>query len=827
MNAPVRTHPGDSDLRRFGSGQMSADEAEGVEAHVSGCPDCCRVLKGLADDSLVELLRSAVNAAPARPGTTGGPPAAGPADSTTPATLPATPAVAAVPPELGDHPRYRVRELLGRGGMGAVYKAEHRLMERTVALKIIDRDLTARPETGERFRREVKAAARLSHPSIVQAFDAEQAGDTHFLVMEFVDGTNLGNLLAGRGALPVAEACDYARQAALGLQYAHEHGMVHRDIKPHNLMRTPDGRIKILDFGLARFVREQPPPTEASPPPGPEEPNLTWAGAFMGTADYVAPEQARDPHGADIRADVYSLGCTLYHHLTGRVPFPAAGREGKVVMHAAEQPAALAHLRPDLPAGLEAVVAKMMAKRPGDRYSTPGEVAAALEPFAKPGPADRSDTTAAPAGGSPGRPRRRLLVAALAALAFLGVTLAGLAVYRIRTDTGELVLTTESDDVEVVIKQDGKLVRIIDTKTDRRITLALRSGSYELALDGGARGLELDVDRATLRRGDVVLAHVRVTKPPAGPREDPPPPLRKASPARVLHPPGRCIATHVAISPDGARVVAGHGDARVRVWDVRTGRLEWSLAGHPDVIWTVAVSPNSRYALSGGQDNVTKKDFALRLWDLTTGKEVRQLAGHKSIVGWVAFLDNRRAVSASWDGTVRLWDSEAGKELACWRQNTVALGVAPTPDGRRAVLAGLDGSVRVISLADGKPVKEPGWHVARVESVAVSPDGALAASGSHDKTIVVWDLKEGRTVSRLRGHQALVAGLAFLPDGRRLISSSEDGTVRLWDVRRGEEVMRFEGHLPKICGVAVGPQGDFAVSAGLDDGSVLVWDLPK
>src|SRR5262249_36762668 len=145
---------------------------------------------------------------------------------------------AAVPPELADHPRYRVVGLLGSGGMGVVFKAEHLVMERPVALKVISRGLIDRPAVMERFRREVKAAARLSHPNIVTAHDAEQAGDTHFLVMEFVEGTTLARLVNERGLLPVAEACDYVRQAALGLQHAFEHGMVHRDIKPHNLMVT-------------------------------------------------------------------------------------------------------------------------------------------------------------------------------------------------------------------------------------------------------------------------------------------------------------------------------------------------------------------------------------------------------------------------------------------------------------------------------------------------------------------------------------------------------------------------------------------------------------
>src|SRR5262249_41980004 len=238
------------------------------------------------------------------------------------------------PPELAEHPRYRVRELLGVGGMGAVYRAEHLLMERPVALKVINRSLTDRPALVERFRREAPAAARLAHPNSVAAFDAEQAGDTHFLVMEYVEGQSLARVLAERGPLPVTEACAYVRQAALGLQHAHEQGMVHRDIKPHNLMRTPGGQVKILDFGLARFASEAAPPGAllAGPPAGEAPPaaSLTQTGTMMGTPEYIAPEQARDAHAADIRADLYSLGCTLYDLLTGQAPFPEGTAVEKV-----------------------------------------------------------------------------------------------------------------------------------------------------------------------------------------------------------------------------------------------------------------------------------------------------------------------------------------------------------------------------------------------------------------------------------------------------------------------------------------------------------------
>jgi serine/threonine protein kinase len=221
-----------------------------------------------------------------------------------------------VPPELARHPRYRAIRLLGEGGMGAVYLAEHRRMKRVVALKVINPKFLSHPGALARFQQEVRAAAQLDHPNIVAAHDADQADGLHFLVMEYVEGQNLADYLAEKGPLPVAEACDAARQAALGLQHAHERGTVHRDVKPHNLMRAPSGRVKVLDFGLARLAAG--PGDAAEDDEAPTAPHLTGAGAVVGTADYIAPEQARDAHGADGRADVYGLGCTLYHLLAGR-----------------------------------------------------------------------------------------------------------------------------------------------------------------------------------------------------------------------------------------------------------------------------------------------------------------------------------------------------------------------------------------------------------------------------------------------------------------------------------------------------------------------------
>jgi serine/threonine protein kinase len=258
--------------------------------------------------------------------------------------------------------------------MGIVYLAEHRLMERQVAIKVISKSLLDNSEALERFHREVRAAAKLDHKNIVRAYDAEQAGDLHMLVMEYVEGLSLAQVLAGRGALPVVQSCAYIRQAALALQHAFEKGMVHRDLKPQNLILIPGEKvIKVLDFGLARLASERQQGKE-----------LTTENAIMGTPEYIAPEQATDARQADIRADIYSLGCTLYCLLAGRPPFVEQTAMRTILAQVGKVAVLLHELRPDVPAGLSTVVARMIAKDPKQRYQMPIEVADALAPFCTP-----------------------------------------------------------------------------------------------------------------------------------------------------------------------------------------------------------------------------------------------------------------------------------------------------------------------------------------------------------------------------------------------------------------------------------------------------------
>jgi formylglycine-generating enzyme required for sulfatase activity/tRNA A-37 threonylcarbamoyl transferase component Bud32 len=293
-----------------------------------------------------------------------------------------------LPPELASHPRYKVLRELGRGGMGVVYEARQTLMNRQVVIKVISKALLDHPDAVERFRREVEAAARLSHPNIVTAYDAEQAGELHMLVMEFVPGQSLAEVLKKKGPLAIPRACHFARQAALGLQHAFEQGMVHRDIKLANLMLTPKGQVKILDFGLAKLASEHG-----------QSKGLTSTGAYIGTPEYSAPEQATSARSADIRADIYSLGCTLYCLLAGRPPFQEETVVLTLFAHMTKEPTPLPELRAEVPAGLWKVVAKMLARDPAQRFQQPGEPARALLPFMKSGPRETTAAVVAPRPG--------------------------------------------------------------------------------------------------------------------------------------------------------------------------------------------------------------------------------------------------------------------------------------------------------------------------------------------------------------------------------------------------------------------------------------------
>ncbi len=379
MSNPQK-HPDPDTLASFGLGRLDPSESSWIEEHLSECKECCDTLLNLKDDTFAGMVRTlpkdgelSGEAAAAGPEAETSEPTDGegteqpdPAEDSVHAATMLVQSEEAIesselPDELQDHPRYEVVERVGQGGMGAVYRAQHRLMKRPVALKLINSQLIQHSHAVERFRREVQAAAQLTHPNIVAAYDAEQAGKVHFLAMEFVEGTDLSAVVQHRGPLPFIEACDYVRQAALGLQHAHEKGMVHRDIKPANLLLDSQGKVWVADFGLAQIQSEQT--------------NLTRTGDPMGTLRYMSPEQVQGMP-VDSRSDLYSLGVTMYHLLAGRPPFDSEDPMALAYAHLNETPKPLDRVRgkDDVPEWLVAIVARLTLKDPAKRFQSPTEL---------------------------------------------------------------------------------------------------------------------------------------------------------------------------------------------------------------------------------------------------------------------------------------------------------------------------------------------------------------------------------------------------------------------------------------------------------------------
>ncbi len=390
-------HPTEQVLSAYGLGRLDDSAAESVYRHLESCSACRRRVADLSSDSFLGGLRDApVDTKTPSPMVSMERPVSHQAEqpdqretSTAgwsqleanrsdrsplgPTLEPST--ADSLPPALRDHSDYEVLGKLGEGGLGIVYLARNKLMGREEVLKVVRNERTSSREVLERFLREIRSAAQLHHTNIVTAFSVLRAGESVVFAMEYVEGYDLAKLVKTQGRLPIRLACNFVYQAALGLQCADEKGMVHRDIKPNNLMVARHGKrpvVKVLDFGLAKATREVS-----------MDGTLTREGQMLGTPYYMAPEQIVNAQKADIRADIYSLGCTLYYLLTGNPPFDGTSLYDIFQAHMSMDALALNLVRPEVPAELAALVAKMMAKEPDRRFQTPGEVARALKPFFK------------------------------------------------------------------------------------------------------------------------------------------------------------------------------------------------------------------------------------------------------------------------------------------------------------------------------------------------------------------------------------------------------------------------------------------------------------
>ena len=396
---------------------------------------------------------------------------------------------------------YTILDKIGAGGMGQVFKAQHRRMDRVVALKVLPAATMKDASAIARFEREVRAAARLEHPNIVIAHDSDEAAGVCFLVMQFVDGADLSSLVKKHGPVSVQKGINYVLQSARGLAYAHEQGVIHRDIKPANLLLDAKGTVKILDMGLARIQAGGDVATQAE---------LTGTGAVMGTVDYMAPEQALNTKHADQRADIYSLGCTLFYLLTGKPLYEAETLTAKLLAHQGQPIPPLRKIRAEVPEEMEAVFRKMVAKQVEDRYQSMGEVVSALEAIStvsqssisqqqsistnadsdtrtflsdappytarKPKLAKRSSTA------NFGKGNRKLVLSAVAA-GMLGLAILAGVMFKLKTKDGTLVIEVDQPDSVVEVSNEHGKVEITRPGAAGKITLSIDSGKHRLKVE--------------------------------------------------------------------------------------------------------------------------------------------------------------------------------------------------------------------------------------------------------------------------------------------------------------------------------------------------------
>jgi serine/threonine protein kinase len=501
METQDRQHPSALHLAALALGKLKPDAAAKAQSHLDECGDCRGYVSDTPRDELAEIIRQARGKSaadqntpasglsgtvvglpdpPLLPTLNTAAPLAPPNSSpqSTPSPVAHAVSESEIPRDLFAQSKYRIVRVLGRGGMGTVYEAELVRMQRPVAIKVINPELVNHPQAVLRFEEEIKAVASLDHANIARAFDAENIGSLQVFVMEFVRGQTLYDFLQSRGQLSVTDACRCVRQALIGLQHAHEQGLVHRDLKPQNLMLTRDtGQIKILDFGLAKAVSENR-----------QSHGLTGSRATMGTYAYMAPEQALDAANADIRADIYSLGCTLYLLLSGVLPFEYETDAKLLLAHQTETPCSLHELCPDVPEALSDLVARMLAKNPADRPQTPLEAADALLPFARGKAARSSGMGVDLLAGSAAKGRRinkhmwgGIAAAAIALFGFGGWE-AGL--FSVRTPNGTIIVENAPADADVSI--DDQTVTVT-RNGDSVVIAAVERGPHHLKLTRGGR----------------------------------------------------------------------------------------------------------------------------------------------------------------------------------------------------------------------------------------------------------------------------------------------------------------------------------------------------
>jgi serine/threonine protein kinase/WD40 repeat protein len=674
---------------------------------------------------------------------------------------------------------------LGQGGMGEVYLGYESSLDRRVAIKVLPADLARDPDLVRRFRAEATAAARLIHPNIIQIYFIGEDDGHHFFAMQHVEGMSLAQYL-WRGNRPsVDESLAIIDEVLSGLAAAHRLGFVHRDIKPANILLDNSHRRALLaDFGLVKSLDD----TGAT---------RTSAGAVLGTADYMAPEQGLG-QTADFRSDLYSLGVVLFQLLCGRLPFLGRDSTAVIYQHVHERPPALQELAPTVPAELVAIVERLLAKSPRDRYQSAADVLSDIRavragrplPLGGDRPGTRGDGDASP---------EDVPAARLGDTSPVGhrTTLPELPAYRGPADGAP-------------------------PDRGRRRLLAALAGAALPALAGGVWfSLASPEQKARWFPGW------------AGYAEKPSGEIRRLDghPSEI---------NGFALTADEERLFVGDRAGKLHIWDFRMGEKRKTQPAHSGPIRRLILSHDGQFLFTASADQT------LKMWNVDTWKQATQFNGHVEVVTSVALVPGRgEIVSSSFDGTLIRWETARGSLVA--RYGSI-IDQDATPDrqldltsldshiawvrevlvpepGDRMISAGNEGVIFIWDLQSGRVVNRLLGKSGVVMSMAVSPDGRQLLAGCYRKVLCLWDLTRGELVRQIPHDSGTPAAVAFSPNGRLALSGGSDGLLRVWNVESGQELHRFEGHEGTVTSARFMADGRRIIS-GAEDRTIRVWKLP-
>jgi WD40 repeat protein len=736
--------------------------------------------------------------------------------------------------------RYHIRGLLGKGGMGLVYRARDVEQEGDVVVKVPRPEVLQEPDFTSRFSRELHALVYLSHPSIVRILAVGTHQGVPFAVLPYLSGGTLRRRQPSgpegeRLPLPACHLDGWLPAVAAALDFLHGKRHVHRDVKPENIFFDAEDRPYLGDFGFVKALADD---------AGRQPTILTRMGKVVGTPQYIAPEVLRGRR-IDGRADQYALGVMVYELLSGRAPFDGNGYRAIFEAHLTTKPPPLDQLVPELPVEAAAAVHRAMARDPNKRFADCATFAGAVleklrarvttvDALSCPQCGQRLRALA----GSEGKP----VECPACATSFLWP-----AGSELREARGNSSVRETINPASARAPRSRRLVwaglaaLVLGAAATVALATGLLGSGKETPAPPASRTRPHD-----LGRGPASDAQAEGENEGAPANQDGPPKSAIAFPAEPVGEAPMRPALHETAAPPALCALAWALTCTVGMTAAPAAQVDadpLKLVGHTQSVACVAFSPDGKYALTAGGSykpgaGEKGEGCELRLWDLATGKEVRQFPGHTQRVEAVAFSpDGKQAVSASFDKTLKVWDVGTGKELKTLSGHRGAVyAVAFSPGGRYVVSGSSDRTARVWDVQSGTEVRDLSAHKEAVGGVVFSPDGRRVLTGGWDARVYLWDVVQGTQLRALEGHTDMVRGLAFSPDGKRALTGSggrfdgkkflpgSDHGLRLWDLDTGAQLLHLplEGHIVRR--VAFTPDGKQALSCG-QDSTLHLWDL--